>query len=487
MIGAGFGGLSSAALLAKDGHKVEVFEKNDMAGGRARVWKKDGFVFDMGPSWYLMPDVFERFFKEFGKKPEDYYRLKHLDPQYRMYFGKEDRIDISRDISKNVELFDSLERDGGKKLKKYLELAKIQYEVAMDKFVYKNYNSLFDFFNWEIILNGPKMRLFSSLDNYTRRFFSNPKARKILLYTTVFLGGSPKKTPALYSLMSHVDFNLGVSYPDGGLGSLVSAFERVCKEQGVLVHYNSPVEKILVDSAGKARKLLVNGEEKQYDVVVANADYNHVETELLDRKWQTYDENYWRKKIIAPSAFIIYLGIKKKLKQLLHHTLILSNDWMGHFESIFDRPSWPGKPSYYVCCPSKTDDSVAPQGHENLFILVPAAAGLKDSDEFRERYAKKILSHLEESIGERFIDDITVKRIFTHRDFQEDYNAFKGTALGLAHTLFQTAVFRPGNQSRRISNLYYAGHFTNPGIGVPMVVISAHLVRELIRRQHGKI
>ncbi len=482
IIGAGFGGLSAAALLAKDGFKVTVLEKNPTIGGRARVLKKDGFAFDMGPSWYLMPEVFEKFFAVFGKKPSDYYQLRQLDPAYQIIFGKDDIVKISKDLDKNLLLFESFEEGGGKKLKQYLDRSNYQYSVSMNEFIYKDFNSVWSFFNRRLLIEGRKLKVFEPIGKYVNRFFSSERAKKIIQYNIVFLGGSPKNTPAIYSVMTHVDFNLGVWYPMGGFGSVVNALEKLCKELGVEVKIKTNVKKIRIARNGLADRVITDKSEYEADIVLANADYQFVESKLLDKKHQSYPQAFWQKKTLAPSAFILYLGLNKRLKKLAHHNLFLANDWIKHFDDIFKNPGWPDNPSYYVSAPSKTDPSVAPEGFENLFVLVPIATNIKDTAKIREDFSRKIIKHLEELIGEDIVDSIIVKQTFSINDFKNDYNAYQGTALGLSHTLFQTAVFRPKNQSRKIKNLFYTGQYTIPGIGVPMVFISSQIVSEKISK-----
>jgi len=485
VVGAGVGGLSVAAFLAKDGHDVTVLEKNDQIGGRASLWKEKGFVFDMGPSWYLMPDAFETFFKQFGKKPTDYFSLKKLDPSYRIYFGKDDIVDIATNLKDNLALFDSLEVDGAKKIKEYLALCEYQYKVAMKYFLYKEYNSIFDMFNLKMLKEASKMKIFDNVDKYMDRFFTSERLKKILQYTFVFLGGSPYNTPALYALMSHVDFKLGVWYPAGGLNAVAQGITKLAREQGAHIKLNEEVTKIEVID-GKARKVHTKSGVFEADEVVVNADYAFAETHFLKEEYQTYPKSYWNKKVVAPSAFIIYLGINKRLPKLQHHNLFFHNDWKEHFDEIFKNPSWPDKPSYYVCAPSLTDPHVAPKGSENLFVLVPVAAGLKDSDSLREKYAEKIIADLENIVGVRIKDNIVVKRIFSQRDFISAYNSYQGTALGLAPTFFQTAFFRPKHTSKKVSNLYYTGQFTTPGAGMPIALISSQIVRDLLRKKHDK-
>ncbi len=479
IIGSGFGGLSSAALLAKDGHKVTVLEKNDMPGGRARVWKKDGFVFDMGPSWYMMPEIFDNYFAKFNKKTSDYYSIKRLDPSYRVFFGKDDFVDIPTDVNKTKALFESIEAGSGQKLQEYLDQAKYQYEVSMKEFIYKDYNSIFDLFNWRMLSEGRKLHVFDTLAKFTRRYFKSEKLRKILEYSMVFLGGAPNNTPAIYSVINHADLNLGVWYPMGGFGKVVESFVKLGDQFGVKYIYNSPV----TDFEYKDNKIVsVKCGDRFYDadVVINNADYYHMDQQLLDPKFRDYSPTYWGKRTVAPSAFILYVGLNKKLKNIDHHTLFLDEDWVEHFNTIFSNPDWPQHPSYYVCSPSVSDPSVAPEGYENLFFLAPIASGLEDNEEIHKHLKENIYSRFENITGQNIRDSIVVERIFSGQDFTESYNAFKGTGLSLAHTLMQTAYFRPRMRSKKLSNLYHVGHYTQPGVGVPMVVISGEIVANKI-------
>ena len=375
-----------------------------------------------------------------------------------------------------------MEEGGSKKLSEYLDKSEYQYNIAMKDFIYKDYKHFTDFIKPKLIVEGTKLHMFDKLDNYAKRYFSSDKIRKILEYTIVFLGGSPYDSPALYSLMSHVDFNLGVWFPiGGGIGQLVEAMVKIAKLNDVNFEYNNPVKKIVIE------KGIIKGVETdkgfyEADIVISNADYPYVETNLLDKEYISYTEKYWNRKKIAPSAFLMYLGLNKKLKTLVHHNLYFDKEWENHFEDIFHNPKWPENPSYYVSCTSKTDEKVAPKGCENVFILVPVAPDLVDSDDLREKYSDKILKHLENLTGEKIIDSIIYKKIFTQRDFKERYNAYKGTALGLAHTLRQTAVFRPSHSSKKVKNLYFTGHYNHPGIGVPMVIISSQILSEEIKK-----
>lgn len=479
VIGSGFGGLSAACYLAKAGHKVTILEKNNTLGGRARVFKKNGFTFDMGPSWYLMPEVFDHFFADMDHKIT--YKVKKLSPSYRIFFQDKTHIDIPSSLPEAKKIFADLEKEGDKKFQHWLDKAQLQYEIGMKEFVSKNYDSIFDFFTWSALSQGMKMNIFQSLDSYAKKMFDNPKSRQILLYTTVFLGSSPKNTPAMYSLMSHVDFNQGVFWVKGGIARVVEEFVTVAKKLGVSIVTNADVLRVQTVNNNIT---CVKTKTKTYtcDLVVSNADYAHFEQHVLTKKQRFYDSTYWKKKTLAPSGFILYLGVNKKIAKLKHHTLMF-NEWEQHFEEIFTNPSWPTSPSYYVCTPSKSDTSVAPKGKENLFILIPMAYGITDTPTARKKMRNWVIQHLETLVGS-FEKDIIYERSFALKDFEKDYHAFKGTALGLAHTLDQTALFRPKNHSPKIKNLFYTGHYTVPGVGMPMAIISGKLASERITKKH---
>lgn len=428
-----------------------------------------------------MPEVFERFFAEFGKKPADFFELVKLDPSYQVFFNAREAVSITPDIHTSCALFDTLEPGGGNKLRDYLARARYMHDVAVRDFLYRDYGSVFDFFNAKVLLEGFRLNIFQKLDAYVRKYFSSDRARKLLEYNIVFLGCSPDKSPAIYSILSHVDMALGVYYPMGGMCRLAEALESVARSCGAAVHYNQRVTRINV-TGGRATQLQTDTDVFACDIALAACDYHHAETELLDPSWRTYTEKYWSRRIMAPSAFIACLGLNKKLDNLQHHNLFLSPGWQDHFASIFDTPSWPEAPSYYLACPSKTDSSVAPPGGETLFILVPVAPGLQDTDEIRERFFERVIAHLERLVGTPVAEAITCKKIISHRDFSEAFSLYKGTAMGMAHTLMQTALFRPARRSRKVANLYYTGHYTHPGIGLPMVLIAAHIIRDAIAR-----
>ncbi|HMS10838.1 MAG TPA: phytoene desaturase family protein, partial [Pyrinomonadaceae bacterium] len=387
------------------------------------------------------------------------------------------------DIEQDGRTFDAIEPGSSEKLKKYLAQSEYQYEVATQHFMYKNYDTVFDFFNKRVMTEGQKLSVFSKMHNFVTRFFKTRKLQQVMEYTMVFLGTSPYEAPAIYNLMSHMDFNQGVFYPQGGFYELIKALVRVAEKNGAKVRTNAAVAEIMVSNGKASGVRLESGEVIETDIVISNADYQFTETRLLPEAAQTYKKKYWDKKVLAPSAFILYLGVKEKMPQLIHHNLLFSDDWRKNFDEIYKDPKLPNEPSLYVCAPSVTDPNVAPEGKENLFVLVPIASGLDISEERKQEYADHVLERMEREMGlEGLREKIEYMRIYTVEDFLKDYNSFKGTALGLAHTIWQTAIFRPNNRSKKVSNLFYVGAGTNPGIGTQICLISAELV---YKRVHG--
>ncbi|WP_433633777.1 phytoene desaturase family protein [Halomicrococcus sp. NG-SE-24] len=470
VVGSGFGGLSTACYLADAGADVTVLEKNEQLGGRASRLEADGFEFDMGPSWYLMPDVFERFFGHFDREPTDYYGLQQLDPHYRIFFKDGDEVDIRPDMAHNRAVFESYEEGAGDALDDYLRRSETNYGVGMSKFVYTDRSRFRDYVSWDVAKNARGLSLLGTMQDHVERFFDHPKLQQIMQYTLVFLGGSPHNTPALYNLMSHVDFNLGVHYPEGGLGGVVDGIAELGAELGVEYRTDHEVTAI----TGHESDFLVHAGERTMpaDLVVSDADYAHTEQELLPPEHRAYDADYWDSRTYAPSAFLLYLGVEGDVEPLAHHTLVLPTDWDQHFRQIFEEGEWPDDPAYYLCVPSETDDGVAPEGHSNLFVLVPVAPGLDDGPERRERYRERILDDVAANTGVELRDRIVFEEQFAVSEFADRYNSKRGTALGLAHTLRQTGPMRPARRSPAVDGLYFTGSYTTPGIGVPMCLIS---------------
>jgi phytoene desaturase len=476
VVGGGFGGLATAAYAAKAGAHVEVVEKNDQVGGRASTLETDGFRFDMGPSWYLMPDVFATFFDHMGTRPEDHYELTELDPHYRIFFKDGDRVDVPPGREATKAVFESYEDGAGEALDDYLETARESYEVGMREFVYEDRRRLRDFLSLDVARQAWGLPMFGSLADHLADHFEHPKLRQIMAYTLVFLGGDPAQTPALYNLMSHVDFNLGVWYPEGGMGQVVDAVRQVAVDHGATIHTGTEVDRIR--SRPDGLQVRAGHEAWTGTRVVANADYAHVEQELLAPDHRQYDGNYWADRTWAPSAFLLYLGLEGSIDPLAHHSLVLPTDWRPHFEALFEDQRWPEDPAYYVCAPSQTDPSVAPPGANCLFVLVPIAAGLEDTPELRQRFRDAVLDDLAEHADLDLRERILTETVFAVDDFADRYNATRGTALGLAHTLRQTAAFRPPNTSEALEGLHFTGQYTTPGIGVPMCLVSGLLTAE---------
>ncbi|GAB7019831.1 phytoene desaturase family protein [Halostagnicola bangensis] len=502
VVGGGVGGLSTACHLADAGADVRVLEKNEQFGGRASVLEKDGFRFDMGPSWYLMPDVFERFFGQFDRTPTDYYELTHLDPHYRIFFKDGDEVDITPELAETKVLFESYEDGAGEALERYLEKSRENYEVGMKHFVYEDRTRLRDYLDLDVARQARGLSLLGTMQGHVEEYFDHPKLQQIMQYTLVFLGGSPNNTPALYNLMSHVDFNLGVWYPENGLGGVMDGLVELGRELGVTYETNRPVTAIKgrrgaflveaepqgTESNSVAETLEADGTPGTFeaDLVVSNADYAHTERELLTAEQRGYDADYWASRTYAPSAFLLYLGVEGDIDELAHHTLVLPTDWDQHFEQIFDDPAWPDDPAYYCCVPSETDDDVAPDGHSALFVLVPIAPGLEDTPERRDQYREQVLEDIAANTGEELRDRIVLEERFSVEDFADRYNSYRGTALGMAHTLRQTALFRPPHRSKAVDGLYFTGSYTTPGIGVPMCLISGELTAEAVLEDYGQ-
>ncbi len=482
VIGSGFAGLSAASCLADAGCDVTVFEKNSSPGGRARQFSAEGFVFDMGPSWYWMPDVFEQFFNKFGKKVSDYYDLKRLDPSYRVFFSDQAPVDIPARLEQLYAWFEELEPGSSTQLKRFLKEAAYKYDVGINDLVYKPGQSLAEFADARLIKGVFKLHVFQSISKYIRKYFKHPKLVQLLEFPVLFLGAMPSKTPALYSLMNYADIALGTWYPMGGMHEIVKAMHQLAVSLGVRFHFDSPVEQIHMNAV-KAKGLKVNGEFKDFDYIVGGADYHHVEQHLLPSKFRMYNEDYWDKRDMAPSSLIYYLGINKKLDNLQHHNLFFDESFEAHAKEIYEDPKWPSKPLFYVCCTSKTDPSAAPEGMENVFILIPTAPGLEDSDTTREQYFDVVLNRMEKLTGQRIKEHIVYKRSYAHNDFTGDYNAYKGNAYGLANTLRQTALLKPSMVNKKVKNLYYAGQLTVPGPGVPPSLISGQVVASEIMKK----
>lgn len=470
--------------MAKAGWKVTVLEKHPTPGGRARQFTEAGFTFDMGPSWYWMPDVFERYFRQFGKSVADYYQLKRLDPSYRVYWP-DGPADIPADYESLKNIFNQIEPGSGQQLDLFLKEAAYKYEVGINKLVYKPGQSLSEFLDWELFTGIFKLDVFNSIKSHVAKHFKHPKLRELMEFPVLFLGALPEHTPALYSLMNYADIKGGTWYPDGGMYQIVNAMYQLAVEQGVIFEFNQNVKEIQVQK-NAAKQVITDSRSFQADVVIGGADYHHIEMQLLPEAARTYTSDYWSKRVMAPSCLLYYVGLNKKLKNISHHSLFFDTSFEVHGKEIYTTKEWPSDPLFYMSATSVTDNTVAPEGCENLFLLIPVATGLTDdSEERRQYYFDRIITRLEQQIGQSVKDAIVYQKSFAHSDFVSEYNAFRGNAYGLANTLRQTALLKPACRSKKVKNLFYTGQLTVPGPGVPPSLISGEVVAGEVLKAFG--
>lgn len=480
VIGSGFAGLSAACHLAKAGNEVIVLEKNDTPGGRARQLKMSGFTFDMGPSWYWMPDVFERFFEHFQKTPSDYYELQRLDPSYRVRF-EEESIDLPASMAEMEALFEEIEPGSSLALRKFLKQAAFKYEVGINDLVYKPSRSLMEFADRRLLTGLLKMDVLTSMSKHIRKFFKNEKLIQLMEFPVLFLGSTPENTPALYSLMNYADIQLGTWYPKGGMYKVVEGMVTLAESLGVKFHYDEAVTSVNITGKNITHLVTSKGSHA-VDIVVGGADYHHLDQHILPEGYRNYSPNYWDTRTMAPSSLLFYIGVDQPLPNMKHHVLFFDEDFKQHAHEIYNDPKWPSKPLLYTSVTSKTDDAVAPAGHENLVILIPVAPNLEDTEAIREKYFQLAMDRLEAFTGTNIRDHIVVKKSYAHNDFVADYHSFKGNAYGLANTLLQTAILKPAMKSKKLTNLYFTGQLTVPGPGVPPSIISGEVVAREIAK-----
>ena len=485
IIGSGFAGLSAACFMAKAGWSVTVLEKHPIPGGRARQFSSNGFNFDMGPSWYWMPDVFERFFAKFGKEVGDYYQLKRLDPSYRIYWDK-GFTDIPSDYSALKRLCDELEPGAGDKLDKFLHEAEYKYRVGINKLVFKPGQKYSEFLDMELIRGVFKLDVFTSIKNHINKYFRHPRIRQMMEFPVLFLGALPENTPALYSLMNYADIKLGTWYPEGGMYSVVKGIHQLADSLGANFMFNHDVTEIKVQHNNVKKLVCSNGNEFEADVVIGSADYHFIESKLLAPEFRTYSESYWNKRLMAPGSLLFYIGLNTRLNNVVHHSLFFDVPFEEHARDIYETKQWPERPLFYASISSLTDQNAAPEGGENLVFLIPVAAGLDgDTGELRDKYLDIILKRFNEHTGQDISNNIVFCKSYAHSDFVNDYNAFKGNAYGLANTLMQTAILKPSCRSKKVKNLFYTGQLTVPGPGVPPSLISGEVVAGEVIKHFG--
>ena len=485
IIGSGFAGLSAASFLAKAGWQVEVLEKHDQPGGRCRHFKTEGFSFDMGPSWYWMPDVFDRYFGCFGKKVANYYDLIRLDPSYRIYW-EQNQMDVPSDYASLKKMFDALEPGAGEQLDAFMAEAEYKYRVGVNKLVFKPGQSLLEFVDKELIAGLFRLDVFNNIKSHIGKFFKHPQLRQMMEFPVLFLGALPENTPALYSLMNYADVKLGTWFPRGGMYKIVEGMHKLAVELGVTFHFNHNVSSIKVENGIAKTVVADNGKQFHADVVIGGADYHFIETKLLEKQYRTYSDDYWEKRVMAPGCLIYYVGINTKIPDLPHHSLFFDVDFNDHAAEIYTNPDWPKSPLFYLSATSVTDPTQAPEGSENLFFLIPIAAGLDGDDQsIRDHYFNLLSDRLHQRTGVDIRNHVVYKRSYSYTDFVDDYNAFKGNAYGLANTLMQTAILKPSCKSKKVKNLYYTGQLTVPGPGVPPSLISGEVVAKLVDKENG--
>jgi len=477
IIGSGYSSMVAACCLADKGLDVTVYEKNEMAGGRASQFQKQGFTFDMGPSWYWMPEVFENFFKRFGKSSSDYYELVQLDPGYQVFFENEESIAIPADKKSLLELFESIEKGSAEKLEKFLAEAEYKYRVGIDEYVWKPGKSIMEFVDLKVLKSFMKLQMLSSVSSSVKSLFKDKRLQQILEFPVLFLGSMPNRIPALYTLMNHADLTLGTWYPKGGMYEVSKAMYTLALSLGVKFKFNCEIDGVEITN----RKITaVNSGSENFisDFVIAGADYHHFDREVLPTKYSNYSETYWDKREMAPSSLLFFLGFNKKIDGLEHHNLFFDSSFDTHVNEIYESPQWPSKPLFYICAPSKTDNKIAPEGYENVFALIPLAPGLKEDKSLHEKYLNEILSRIEQKTGSKIKENLIYNNSFSVSDFESRYNAFKGNAYGLANTLRQTAILKPKYYNKNLDNLYYTGQLTVPGPGMPPAIISGQLVAD---------
>ncbi|MFC5626551.1 phytoene desaturase family protein [Algoriphagus winogradskyi] len=485
VIGSGFAGLSAATHLADNNYSVTLLEKNESPGGRARKFSSNGFTFDMGPSWYWMPDVFEDYFSHFGKKPSDYYDLIRLDPSYAVIYGQDDVLDIPANLDEFKAKLEEIEPGSAVQLDEFLAQAKYKYQVGIHDLVKKPSRSLLEFTSLSLLKDIMRMDVFQSMSSHVRKFFKSDKIIRLMEFPVLFLGETAENIPALYSLMNYADIALGTWYPKGGMHEIIAGMVALAEEKGVKIRYNAEVEEIQIVDGLASGVRMKSGEVVSADVVIAGADYHHVDKHLINPKYSNYSEAYWDKRVMAPSSLLFYLGVDKRLNNLRHHNLFFDEPLGPHADAIYTNPRWPEAPLFYACVPSITDSTVAPEGMENLFLLVPLAPDLEDSEETREKYYHIIMDRLERISGQEIRSHVLYKRSYAHSDFKADYHAYKGNAYGLANTLKQTAILKPSLKNKKVNNLFYTGQLTVPGPGVPPSLISGYVVAKEVIRENS--
>ena len=479
IIGSGIAGLVAAATMAQQGYGVTVFEKNQLPGGRVRQLIQDGFIFDMGPSWYWMPDVFENLYRQFGHSSSDFYKLVRLNPSYTVFWNNDEPLRVPANVEQLESWMEKRETGSFKKLHQFLKEAQVKYQLGMGDFAQRAQFRITDFLDAGLLRNAMRLNMFTTMHKHLKKYFRDPQIISLLSFPVLFLGGTAQQIPALYSLMNYADLELGTWYPMGGMYKIIEAWMEIAVEQGVTFNFGEEINGIEV-SSNRVTSLSTLDRSVPTDALIAAGDYHHIEQKLLPEEWRLYDEHYWKKRTLAPSSLLYYVGVKGRISGLTHHNLFFDEDLDRHADVIYNHPAWPEKPLFYVCCPSKTDPSVAPEDHENLFILIPVAPGLLDSEQIHEHYYRIVMDRLERHLGEDIRSRVVSRTSFGVSDFEREYHSYRGNAYGLANTLKQTAFMKPSMRHGKIKNLMFAGQLTMPGPGLPPSMLSGNMAARML-------
>lgn len=491
IIGAGIGGLATANLLAEAGYDVHVYEKERTAGGRAGKLVRKGFQFDTGPSWYLMPEVFEHYYGLLGESADAWLELEKLTPAYKVFFESSDPIIITGKQARDQQTFEKIEAGAGAALAEYVQKSDDIYQLSLKHFLYSNFEKVTDFMHQDILKKVGRLPylLGISIDRYVSGFVKDMRLKQILEYPMVFLGTSPFSAPAMYSLMSALDFKEGVFFPKRGMYAIIESLVAIGKKRGVRYHFSSETMKIVSKQGKASGVVLKSGETVLADIVISNADLHHTETKLLKPADRTYPEEYWKKKQPGPGALLLYLGVKGSIPEFEHHNLLFVDAWKENFKAIYKTGSAPETASIYISLTSKTDQSVAPAGHETIFVLVPLPPNLKWSAKKTDEMVSHYLTQIKNMTGVDLESRLVVREVFGPSDFKTKYYSWQSSMLGQSHILKQSAFFRTPNISKKVKNLYYVGCNTTPGIGLPMCLIGAELVYKRLagERKGGRV
>lgn len=480
VVGAGVGGLTAAMKLAHAGWAVDLYEKQAVPGGRCGRVEVDGFTFDLGPTILLMPFVLERTFASVGRKLADYLELTRCDPNYRVTYRDGSTLTLTSDLTRMREELERLEPGSFPRYLEFLAKGQVRHDVSMERFVSKHFASVAQFLAPsnvpDILRVGAHQKLFSQV----AKVFRDPRLQQAMSFQTMYLGVSPYEAPAVFSLLPYTELAVGVWYPKRGMGEIPRALERVCREENARLHYRAPIRRVLVEDGRAVGVELESGEVKRADVVVVNADYPYALPQLVDAT-EAARQKLERRRYTS-SGYMLYLGTRRRYDELLHHNVFFGHDFAGSFDDIFEKKRVPEDPSFYVNAPAHTDPTMAPEGKDALYVLVPVPHQAPGVDWAVEgpKVRAKVFARLAELGMTELERDVEVERVVTPDDWASSINLARGAAFGLAQNMFQIGPFRPKVWDERVKNLFYCGASTQPGTGVPTVMISADLAVQAV-------